>query len=139
MTINQRNCSGDSRMVKALIEQVSGLQEDVAFLDSQIDDLGGTKANKADIAEEVATKKLTADNATVGEGTVTKLHSSEADINKLHATETITNRLEVPTLQTLRQNVQQSQMRVQSILPQHVWLPWKRLKSRNLGKVFRPM
>ena len=95
MTINQRNCSGDSRMVKALIEQVSGLQEDVAFLDSQIDDLGGTKANKADIAEEVATKKLTADNATVGEGTVTKLHSSEADINKLHATETITNRLEV--------------------------------------------
>ena len=82
-------------MVKALIEQVSGLQEDVAFLDSQIDDLGGTKANKADIAEEVVTKKLTADTATVGEGTVTKLHSSEADINKLHATETITNRLEV--------------------------------------------
>ena len=95
MTINQRNCSGDSRMVKALIEQVSGLQEDVAFLDSQIDDLGGTKANKADIAEEVATKKLTADTATVGEGTVNRLHSSEVDTNGLHATETITNRLEV--------------------------------------------
>ena len=95
MTINQRNCSGDSRMVKALIEQVSGLQEDVAFLDNQIDDLGGTKANKADIAEEVATKKLRADNATVGEGTVNQLHSSEVDTNGLHATETITNRLEV--------------------------------------------
>lgn len=95
MTINQRNCSGDSRMVKALIEQVSGLQEDVAFLDNQIDDLGGTKANKADIAEEVATKKLTADNATVGEGTVNRLHSSEVDTNGLHATETITNYLEV--------------------------------------------
>ena len=82
-------------MVKALIEQVSGLQEDVAFLDSQIDDLGGTKANKADIAEEVATKKLRADTATVGEGTVNRLHSSEVDTNSLHATETITNRLEV--------------------------------------------
>ena len=95
MTINQKNCSGDSRMVKALIEQVSGLQEDVAFLDNQIDDLGGSKANKADIAEEVVTKKLTADNATVKEGTVTKLHSSEADTNKLHATETLTDYLEV--------------------------------------------
>ena len=95
MTINQKNCSGDSRMVKALIEQVSGLQEDVAFLDNQIDDLGGSKANKADIAEEVVTKKLTADNATVKEGTVTKLHSSEADTNKLHATETLTDHLEV--------------------------------------------
>ena len=95
MTINQRNCGSDSRMVKALLEQVSGLQEDVAVLDSQIDDLGGTKANKADIAEEVATKKLTADTATVGEGTVNRLHSSEVDTNSLHATETITNRLEV--------------------------------------------
>lgn len=95
MTINQRNCSGDSRMVKALIEQVSGLQEDVAFLDNQIDDLGGTKANKADIAEEVATKKLRADTATVGEGTVNRLHSSEVDTNSLHATETVTNHLEV--------------------------------------------
>lgn len=82
-------------MVKALLEQVSGLQEDVAVLDSQIDDLSGTKANKADIAEEVATKKLRADNATVGEGTVSRLHSSEVDTNSLHATETVTNRLEV--------------------------------------------
>lgn len=95
MTINQRNCGSDSRMVKALLEQVSGLQEDVAFLDNQIDDLGGTKANKADIAEEVATKKLRADTATVGEGTVNRLHSSEVDTNDLHATETLTNRLEV--------------------------------------------
>ena len=82
-------------MVKALLEQVSGLQEDVAVLDSQIDDLGGTKANKADIAVSVSTKKLTADTATVGEGTVNRLHSSEVDTNGLHATETITNRLEV--------------------------------------------
>lgn len=95
MTINQRNCGSDSRMVKALLEQVSGLQEDVAVLDSQIDDLSGTKANKADIAEEVTTKKLTADTATVGEGTVSRLHSSEVDTNSLHATETLTNRLEV--------------------------------------------
>ena len=95
MTINQRNCSGDSRMVKALLEQVSGLQEDVAVLDSQIDDLSGTKANKVDIAVSVSTKKLTADTATVGEGTVNRLHSSEVDTNGLHATETVTNRLEV--------------------------------------------
>ena len=95
MTINQRNCGSDSRMVKALLEQVSGLQEDVAFLDSQIDDLGGTKANKADIAVSVSTRSLSVDNATVGEGTVNRLHSSEVDTNGLHATETITNRLEV--------------------------------------------
>ena len=95
MTINQRNCGSDSRMVKALLEQVSGLQEDVAVLDSQIDDLSGTKANKADIAVSVSTKKLTADTATIGEGTVNRLHSSEVDTNGLHATETITNRLEV--------------------------------------------
>lgn len=94
MTINQKNC-GDSRMVKALIEQVSELQEDVALLDNQIDDLSGVKANKADIAEEVTTKKLAADTATVGEGTVSELHSSEVDTNKLHATETLTNYLEV--------------------------------------------
>lgn len=95
MTINQRNCGSDSRMVKALLEQVSGLQEDVAVLDSQIDDLSGAKANKADIAVSVSTGSLGANTATIGEGTVTKLHSSEADTNKLHATETITNRLEV--------------------------------------------
>ena len=95
MTINQRNCGSDSRMVKALLEQVSGLQEDVAVLDSQIDDLSGTKANKVDIAVSVSTKKLTADTATVGEGTVNRLHSSEVDTNGLHATETVTNRLEV--------------------------------------------
>lgn len=95
MTINQRNCGSDSRMVKALLEQVSGLQEDVAVLDSQIDDLSGTKANKADIAVSVSTKSLTADTATVGEGTVSRLHSSEVDTNGLHATETITDRLEV--------------------------------------------
>lgn len=94
MTINQKNC-GDSRMVKTLIEQVSGLQEDVALLDNQIDDLSGVKANKADIAEEVITKNLTANTATVGEGTVSELHSSEVDTNKLHATETLTNNLEV--------------------------------------------
>lgn len=95
MTINQRNCGGDSRLVKALLEQVSGLQEDVAVLDSQIDDLSGTKANKADIAVSVSTKSLGADTATIGEGTVNRLHSSEVDTNGLHATETITNRLEV--------------------------------------------
>lgn len=95
MTINQRNCGSDSRMVKALLEQVSGLQEDVAVLDSQIDDLSGTKANKADIAVSVSTKSLGADTATVGEGTVNRLHSSEVDTNGLHATETVTNRLEV--------------------------------------------
>ena len=94
MTINQKNC-GDSRMVKALVEQVSELQEDVALLDNQIDDLSGVKANKADIAEEVITKNLTANTATVGEGTVSKLHSSEVDTNKLHATQTLTNNLEV--------------------------------------------
>lgn len=94
MTINQKNC-GDSRMVKALVEQVSGLQEDVALLDNQIDDLSGVKANKADIAEEVTTKNLTADTATVGEGTVSRLHSSEVDTDKLHATQTLTNNLEV--------------------------------------------
>lgn len=94
MTINQKNC-GDSRMVKALVEQVSGLQEDVALLDNQIDDLSGVKANKADIAEEVITKNLTANTATVGEGTVSKLHSSEVDTDKLHATQTLTNNLEV--------------------------------------------
>lgn len=95
MTINQRNCGSDSRMVKALLEQVSGLQEDVAVLDSQIDDLSGTKANKADIAVSVSTGNLGANTATVGEGTVSRLHSSEVDTNGLHATETITNRLEV--------------------------------------------
>lgn len=95
MTINQRNCGSDSRMVKALLEQVSGLQEDVAVLDSQIDDLSGTKANKADIAVSVSTRSLGASTATIGEGTVNRLHSSEVDTNGLHATETITNRLEV--------------------------------------------
>ena len=95
MTINQRNCGSDSRMVKALLEQVSGLQEDVAVLDSQIDDLSGTKANKADIAVSVSTGSLGANTATIGEGTVSRLHSSEVDTNGLHATETITNRLEV--------------------------------------------
>lgn len=95
MTINQRNCGSDSRLVKALLEQVSGLQEDVAVLDSQIDDLSGTKANKADIAVSVSTGSLGANTATIGEGTVNRLHSSEVDTNGLHATETITNRLEV--------------------------------------------
>lgn len=98
MTISRNNCGSDSRVVRALVEQVSQIQEDINVIDGRIDDLDRDKAETSDLSVSVNTQALTADNATIGGSTIINdnglyspnldasyLHSQNADFNYAHS------------------------------------------------------
>ena len=98
MTISRNNCGSDSRVVRALVEQVSQIQEDINVIDGRIDDLDRDKAETSDLSVSVNTQALTADNATIGGSTTINgnglyspnldasyLHSQNADFNYAHS------------------------------------------------------
>lgn len=99
MTINRSNGGTDYRVVKALVEQVSQIQEDLNVVDGRIDDLDRDKAEKSDLNVSVNTQNLTATMATIGGSTTinavnglyspkvtaTRLYSNNADFNYVHS------------------------------------------------------
>lgn len=88
MTINRSNGGTDYRVVKALTEQVSQIQEDLNVVDGRIDDLDRDKAEKADLNVSVNTQNLTATRATIGGSTTinsVKLYSPNVDASYLHS------------------------------------------------------
>jgi len=99
MTISRNNCGSDSRVVKALVEQVSQIQEDLYNVNANIVSLDKTKADKNYInALDVNTLNLSATSATIGGMTTinenrlntsnlssTFLFSNNADFNYVHS------------------------------------------------------
>lgn len=97
MTINRKPCGDESRVVKALVEQVSQIQEDIDELGNEIDGLDQSKVSKVDLAASVETGQLTAGSANIGATTITteqvasnkvsatKLYSPNADFEYEHA------------------------------------------------------
>ena len=99
MTINRKPCGDESRVVKALVDQVSQIQEDISELGNEIDGLDQSKVSKVDLANSVTTGSLTADSANIGSTTITNeqlstnkaiandLYSPKADFEYEHANE----------------------------------------------------
>lgn len=98
MTINRKNCGDDSRTVRALVEQVSQIQEDLYNVNADIASLDQTKADTNSLLINVTTQNLVADNATIGGSTTINgnglyspnldasyLHSQNADFNYVHS------------------------------------------------------
>lgn len=88
MTINRSNGGTDYRVVKALVEQVSQIQEDIYGINANIASLDQTKANKSSLALNVATQNLVATEATIGGSTTinsVKLYSPNVDASYLHS------------------------------------------------------
>lgn len=98
MTISRNNCGSDSRVVKALMEQVSQIQEDLYNVNANIASLDQTKADTNSLLINVTTQNLVADNATIGGSTTINgnglyspnldasyLHSQNADFNYVHS------------------------------------------------------
>lgn len=98
MTINRKNCGDDSRTVRALVEQVSQIQEDLYNVNADIASLDQTKAETSDLNVSVNTQVLTADSATIGGSTTINgnglyspnldasyLYSQNADFNYVHS------------------------------------------------------
>lgn len=89
MTISRNSCGSDSRVVKALVEQVSQIQEDLYNVNANIASLDQTKANKYYInALDVNTLNLSATSATIsGMTTINSngLHTSNLDADYLHS------------------------------------------------------
>lgn len=98
MTISRNNGGADSRVVKALVEQVSQIQEDLYDINANIASLDQTKADTNSLALNVATQNLVAANATIGGSTTintiglyspnmdaSSLHSQNADFNYVHS------------------------------------------------------
>lgn len=98
MTINRKNCGDDSRTVRALVEQVSQIQEDINVINVQIDNLDRDKAETSNLNVSVNTQVLTAGSATIGGSTTINgnglyspnldasyLYSQNADFNYVHS------------------------------------------------------
>jgi len=89
MTISRNNCGSDSRVVKALVEQVSQIQEDLYNVNANIASLDQTKADTNSLKINVTTQNLVATNATIGGSTTIDgngLYSPNLDANYLHST-----------------------------------------------------
>lgn len=88
MTINRSNGGTDYRVVKALVEQVSQIQEDLYNVNANIASLDQTKADTNSLLINVTTQNLVADEATIA-GTTTinsvKLYSPNLDASYLHS------------------------------------------------------
>lgn len=98
MTISRNNCGSDSRVVRALVEQVSQIQEDLYNVNANITSLDQTKADTNSLLINVTTQDLVATNATIGGSTTINgnglyspnldasyLHSQNADFNYVHS------------------------------------------------------
>lgn len=97
MTINRKESGADSRTVRALVEQVSQIQEDINELGNEINGLDQSKVSKVDLAAEVETTSITAGEAQIGSTNInserlsspdvraTELHSVTADFEQIHA------------------------------------------------------
>lgn len=98
MTISRNSCGSDSRVVKALVEQVSQIQEDLYNVNADIASLDQTKADTNSLLINVTTQDLVATNATIGGSTTINgnglyspnldasyLHSQNADFNYVHS------------------------------------------------------
>ena len=87
MTINRKPCGDESRVVKALVDQVSQIQEDISELGNEIDGLDQSKVSKVDLADSVTTGSLTADSANIGGTTITneQLSTNKASVNDLYS------------------------------------------------------
>lgn len=87
MTINRKPCGDESRVVKALVEQVSQIQEDISELGNEIDGLDQSKVSKVDLADSVTTDSLTAGSANIGKTTITdeQLASNKVSANDLYS------------------------------------------------------
>lgn len=87
MTINRKPCGDESRVVKALVEQVSQIQEDISELGNEIDGLDQSKVSKVDLGASVTTESLTAGSANIGKTTITdeKLSSNKVSANDLYS------------------------------------------------------
>jgi hypothetical protein len=111
MTINRKNYDGDSRTVRALMEQVSQIQTDINTLDSQVEGLDNAKVNKSNLEASVTTERLTAGTANIAtttinrtgiatpNGSITVLKSDDADIGQLNADDAVTGNLRTEGLQ----------------------------------------
>lgn len=87
MTINRKPCGDESRVVKALVEQVSQIQEDINELGNEIDGLDQSKVSKVDLEASVTTESLTAGSANIGKTTITdeQLSSNKVNANDLYS------------------------------------------------------
>ena len=87
MTINRKPCGDESRVVKALVEQVSQIQEDISELGNEIDGLDQSKVSKVDLETSVTTEALTAGSANIGKTTITdeQLSTNKASVNDLYS------------------------------------------------------
>lgn len=87
MTINRKPCGDESRVVKALVEQVSQIQEDISELGNEIDGLDQSKVSKVDLEASVTTDSLTAGRANIGKTTITdeQLASNKVSANDLYS------------------------------------------------------
>lgn len=97
MTINRKNSGTDSATVRALVEQVSQIQEDINELGNEIDGLDQSKVSTVDLEASVTTGTLTAGSAQIGTTNInatrlsspdvraTALHSENADFEYAHA------------------------------------------------------
>lgn len=87
MTINRKPCGDESRVVKALVEQVSQIQEDISELGNEIDGLDQSKVSKVDLEASVTTEALTSGSANIGGTTITneRLASNKVSANDLYS------------------------------------------------------
>ena len=87
MTINRKSCGDESRVVKALVEQVSQIQEDINELGNEIDGLDQSKVSTVDLEASVTTESLTAGSANIGKTTITdeQLSSNKVNANDLYS------------------------------------------------------
>ena len=87
MTINRKPCGDESRVVKALVEQVSQIQEDISELGNEIDGLDQSKVSKVDLETSVTTEALTAGSANIGGTTITdeQLAANKVSANDLYS------------------------------------------------------
>ena len=87
MTINRKPCGDESRVVKALVEQVSQIQEDINELGNEIDGLDQSKVSTVDLEASVTTESLTAGSANIGKTTITdeQLSSNKVSANDLYS------------------------------------------------------
>lgn len=111
MTINRKGCPSDSGTVRALVEQVSQLQEDINEINNEIDGLDSAKVSKVDLAASVETDSLTAGTASIGsvtlnstglvspQGSITTFTSENGDFTQLNADGAVTHELETTALQ----------------------------------------
>ena len=87
MTINRKPCGDESRVVKALVEQVSQIQEDINELGNEIDGLDQSKVSTVDLEASVTTESLTSGSANIGKTTITdeQLSSNKVNANDLYS------------------------------------------------------